>query len=613
MNTKEALEVFGLDGLPTETQLNRLYRRHAKRYHPDKNPEDPEGAREEFQRVQEAKRALDLEIERIESGGAEQSSLPDLVSRAASVVKRRAENGEKPQYTWTGSPDFRDHTEFLRSTIRKRQSPPATNHEREETPKNHSEWQEYYYQQDHVEYDRRSGVITIAGGSLEALMDASLQVKHWIGAPLSKKKIYELAEDTLEEAGSFESFAQAFLYSGVVFGWGENLPFTELFGMARAIGRTNVDASDVLDLGSHTRAFLERLLGITPNEYATHYSDLFGKIFTYLHERGVDKLELFSVEHACLVSGIYAFDPKLSNGSPDTLEERSRILSLILEDPENLAERNFILGDIRKSLPSARFKPRSRWSRRLPKLFSFLEHLNEEGYTLEEVRHLTQVIVGIQKNYSTAIDTLTTLEQAVAFVEELRRVIPREHLPAAVPFAEAVVSGSHGYFSSKLEPAKQEWTGVFNEFFEGYREDPELYSEVQDALSELHWRVSNGGRNSGEIESIGYPSLSERIPVKTAAYAARRIIHELSGLPCEDQSRKLKDFRTFLGGYKHSALHPHYRVGMKAIQIDDRQREAYSLLASIRQRHRREARLPLKVMATEDVDRLIDIYFHDNY
>ena len=54
LDGKRWFEVFGVTPDASEKEVKEAYRRLAKRFHPDKNPDDPQGAEDSFKRVEAA-------------------------------------------------------------------------------------------------------------------------------------------------------------------------------------------------------------------------------------------------------------------------------------------------------------------------------------------------------------------------------------------------------------------------------------------------------------------------------------------------------------------------------------------------------------------------------
>ena len=93
-----AYEVLGLEPGATPSEIKKAYHKLSRQHHPDKNPQDPEGAAEEMTAINNAYEKLNEINKRRENGQSGRGA--DDVDKQSRTKEKRQGKGKKRSSSW---------------------------------------------------------------------------------------------------------------------------------------------------------------------------------------------------------------------------------------------------------------------------------------------------------------------------------------------------------------------------------------------------------------------------------------------------------------------------------------------------------------------------------
>lgn len=421
------------------------------------------------------------------------------------------------------------------------------------------------------------------------------------------KQINQLSQS----ASSSEQFGSALYCAEKILNRSDQKSPDALLNLTKTFLKTN-STKEMVNINSFCQTFIEYHFLNSGREKLSdnqHYLDLFQRMFALLSS-APEKKDCFmafalALNTAQKFTAAAYIDLLNKDARKRAKYETSKIFALIIQNEtlDQIEDTRTLLNNIYYSISDNLIK--NNWELKFKPVFEYVDYLKKEkGYTQQEVYSLFYITALIKIDPKTVIQQLNHTNSLIKFVKQLEKTVPENDLktkekeiyPPTVDFVKAVSIGVRGYINANFETAAAEWTYAYAESLEIFKHNQKLFILLMNIFKEF----SLGEDPKGEEKKLmWYEGI--RLPVKTAAYAVKKIIEKTNNLQFEE---KLKNFQELLRDFKHTSYCKSARKHDDYPEFNDIQKKVYPFLDAIQKRTRSK-----RILLPDDADKLIEFCF----
>ncbi|GEM_PF-2356691 len=658
---QKALQKLGLEEGANANEIKNAYRHLAVLHHPDKNPDNPDAAKERFLAVYDAYDTLTslagADLQEMGLRGTETFS--SRLSRWAQEIGRdaRARNEEQKE-KWKRE-DAKRETELQKRQEQLRQE------YREEYEKNRSERKQtspkpkegrFMTLEELGKFATREERYGLAGkktvSSQKPGAPTNVRVQEWESHPQPKTKpgilrpelelsterrithYYKQAEDwVLRETSSglaldiivnrivgkhkvaegeiSELLAQAVVYTKrVLYREVKTIPKEEVAETSKTIAQAK-SIEQLLVTGSAVQAILSEwdvgrntfLIAddqrdyIQPRRYGLFFRSTYQALLP--HCQSPEDIPRL----AKVIEAAREYEHKQNSFQENSEEVANLIATAISRVSLEFAEE--VLRIAKRSLGTrynANIGPKKGISRQYQIIKDSLDSIAAKGYTSEEILGVLSFVNCIQ-GYSQTQLSVRSLKQFSEVITVFTEIIPKDKFALAQRLVGPLAVGGREYGQDSLERVADSWRNIVKEvlpFYEGLDENKStLFNRAMVAIEQLR------GKNYDLKRDLDFSWTKEIKPtIEAAAHGGKLIVEE--ALRCPDPKRVIEEFSNFLREYRFSEFFPIRRKkDWIPFSPTAKQKEAYAYLSELQNKHNSA---PLK-LSPDQLGAVIEIYF----
>lgn len=667
ISRREALQRLGLEDRANDAEIKSAYRRLAVQHHPDKNPDNPDAAKERFIEVTDAYNTLTssarAELEDLGLRGPE--AFTSRLARWAQEIGGEARaRKEEQREKWRKEDAEREAERQKRQEQLRKEYREDYGKNRSERKKNSSskpeegrfmtleELSEKITREER--YDKSSGKRTTSPLKPDASTAARYQEWEYHPQPRTKpihpkpetklsteekiRHYYKQAEDwVLRETGSGlaldiivnriigkhkvadgeidERIAQAVVYTKrVLYHEVKTIPKEEIaetsrtIAQARSIEQLLVTGSAVqmiLSEWDEGRGTLVLVDNLQPAERDYSQPRRYGLFFRSTYQALLPHCK--GPEDISRVAKVIeaAFEYEhTQNSFQENAEEIANLIATAITDAS--------LEFAEQVLRIAKHSLGTRYSANIGPKKGISRQYQTIKDSLDSIiakgytpEEVSEILsfVDCIQGYNQTQLSIRSLKQFAEVINVFTEIIPKDKFTLAQRLIGPLAVGGRGYSQDSLERAASSWRNIGSEVLPFYESFDECKSTLFNRAMVAIEQLR--GRNYDPERNLDFSWTKEIKPtIEAAAYGGKLIVEE--ALRCPDPNRVIEEFSNFLREYRYSEFFPIRRKkDWMPLTPTAKQREAYTYLSELQNKHNGA---PLK-LSPDQLGKVIEIYF----
>ncbi len=660
ISRRKALQKLGLEERASAAEIKSAYRRLAVQYHPDKNPDNLDTAKERFIDITSAYDTLtssagaDLQemglrgpeafTSRLsrwarEIGGdpaiRKEEQIRERNKRAEEYKEKiRKENEEQdrkweerykrehPEIKQTAPPKpgtrrFMNLDELDQMVLGQTRIKPTTTDPHPPTKKGYQEW-EIYTPPAKTKPTRPKPETELS--TEERIRHYYKQAEDWVlketgsgltldvivGRIVGKHKVVD--EEISDRVAQAVVYTKRVLYHEV-----KTIPKEEVaetsrtIAQAKSIDQLLISGSAVQmilsewDLGRNTFLIADDNRDyIQPRRYGLFFKSTYQALLPHCQsQEDIPKL-------AKLIDAA-----RLYEHSQNTFQENAEEIANLIATAATGVTLEFAAEVLRKTrgcmkghyMMSTIDPPKKCVSRQYQQVKDSLDSIKARGYNKEETLEVLNLVERIQ-GYGETHFGVRSLKQVADFINNIGEIVPRDKLAVAHRFVEPLSVGGWGYSQDHVETVVGAWRNIIQDILPFYESIDErktsLFNQSMTSLGQLQGREYF--KKGMEFEFSWTKEI--RPTIEAAAYGGKLIVEEALRSP--DPKKVIEELGRFLREYRFSEFFPLKREkDWIPFSPTPKQREAYTYLSQLQNKHNGA---PLK-LSPDQLGKVIEIYF----
>ncbi|MBT6774462.1 J domain-containing protein [Candidatus Woesearchaeota archaeon] len=617
MDRNKALTLLGLDNNFTIEEIKKSYRSLAIECHPDHNPNNPD-AKTEFGFLADAYRTL------MSSQGEVVNELPDL--KSSSIIKSRfaAKATELARKKRDAELERQKQYHLSRKESNQKAKDKPNNSSSQSTHSKHFDALIFFdrfsekplYQRIEPTVYHATVLIKDKIAKDESLEKTILSSLGSRGDDLIGEKVEDIESKNDRQLVAALIYAKQVFYDNTIDDGNSNLVFEMTHFLANdkkssldTMILTAAVSKVVLSSGGYSIPY--RMSSISVKDILTNnfkslyqallpYCENLISLEDYLNEKNLDfnldnivqENDFSPIKNIVKAAELYVARVPLKS----KLEELQKLLTVALDGKKPEIVASYLTKSITSltGIYSKRVLPERKIFQQYQNYLDSIEEIkNEHNLNDQEMLDYLSVpeaISGFRFRYK-----MSSLNSLADFMGDLVTTIPKEKAYAASRLVEALSVASTYCDKGNTRKAKIPWLNVFREVLPVYAEYNEkekaLFNSAMVALSKLERSISK--------DKIPL-SANINLIVETAAYQGINIVDK--ALKCGDPEMMVDQLGNFLNDYWHSE----FRTKNPLLQINSRQKEAYSTLREMQNKASSSLRID-----PQQLGEIVDIYFKE--